>query len=369
MSRGRLLAIACPLFVIASAVGAEAAPRTYICHRASRGITIDGALDDPGWQSIPWTGGFQRFLAPQTTTPQRTLVKAAWDDRCLYIAFRVYDTNPWATKTSRDDSLWEEQVVEVYIDENDDLLNYKEFEINPLGTVIDLLIPKAGDQADWRKCARWNAARWRTAVRVHADAVPRFWEAEMAFPWAIFSEATHRPPQVGDVWRIQFYRIERPRPAAGAAASDAGLVASCWSPTPNFHVPQYFGRLEFANDAQEATSPQSLLRPLDFARGKRGKRASEPRDAESAENAGPAGYLDLDEIVLGGGLGEVGGQGETPLELGAAHELDDAVHRRLGKALRDDLVRAELEIHESVEDAVGVIIGHAHLAFVGLPTP
>jgi hypothetical protein len=61
----------------------------------------------------------------------------------------------------------------------------------------------------------------------------------MAFPWGIFDEAENRPPQPNDVWRIQFYRIERPQPGAD-------LVASSWSPTPDFHVPEHFGRLLFA---------------------------------------------------------------------------------------------------------------------------
>lgn len=245
VARGALNALPCVLVAIVLQVGALAAPRSYTCHRAAGAIVIDGALDDPGWEGIPWSAGFRCFLAPETTTPQRTLVEAAWDNRCLYIAFRVYDTDPWATKTARDDSLWEEQVVEVYIDENGDQGNYREFEINPLGAVIDLLIPKAGDQADWRKCARGNAAGWRTAARVYRDAPHPYWVAEMAFPWDIFTAAEHRPPQPGDVWRVQLYRIERPRPGGGAA-SDAGLIATSWSPTPDFHVPGHFGKLVFA---------------------------------------------------------------------------------------------------------------------------
>ena len=232
-------ALVCGLLLIAFALSARGDQRTYACHRARAPIAIDGRLDDPGWAGIPWTAGFRRFLAPPQTTPQRTFVKAAWDDRALYIAFRVYDTDPWATKTARDDSLWEEEVVEVYIDENGDQRNYREFEINPLGAVIDLLIPKAGDQADWRSCAKWDAMGWRTAARIYPEVVRPYWVAEMAFPWGIFTEARRVPPQVGDIWRIQFYRIERPRPGDE-------LIATSWSPTPEFHAPATFGRLEFA---------------------------------------------------------------------------------------------------------------------------
>ena len=30
-------------------------PRHYICTRAAQPVTIDGKLDDPAWQSSPWT--------------------------------------------------------------------------------------------------------------------------------------------------------------------------------------------------------------------------------------------------------------------------------------------------------------------------
>jgi len=194
-------------------------------------MTLDGALDDAGWRGIPWTAGFRRFLGPEHIIPQRTLVKAAWDDRCLYVAFRVYDTDSWATMTARDDRLWEEEVVEIYIDEDDDQLNYREFEINPLGTMLDALIPKAGDQRDTHKVRLWNAAGRRAAARPH-------WVAETAFPWGIFTHAKRLPPQPGHVWRIQFYRAERERPGSEP-------IATSWSPTPNFHVPERFGRILF----------------------------------------------------------------------------------------------------------------------------
>ena len=210
-----------------------------VCHRAAGPVTNDGGLNDAGWSGSPWSGGFRRFLAPETAAIQPTLVKAMWDDRGLFVALRVYDTDPWATKTARDDSLWEEEVVEVYVDENGDLLDYREFEVNPLGAVIDLLIPRAGDQAQWRQCARWDAPGWRVAVQAYPRAARPFWVAEMVFPWGIFTEAAHLPPRPGDVWRIQFYRIERPRPGDE-------LIATSWSPTPDFHVPETFGRLEFA---------------------------------------------------------------------------------------------------------------------------
>ena len=55
-----------------------------------------------------------------------------------------------------------------------------------------------------------------------------------------FVTAPHLPPQVGDVWLMNLYRIERPH---------GGGEASAWSPTgiPSYHAPDSFGELVFVD--------------------------------------------------------------------------------------------------------------------------
>jgi len=244
-----ILAAAAALVLLGA--GRPAAPsdppmRTYLCPPAPEPITVDGWLYDPGWRSARWSGSFRDMFQPQRAV-QQTLVQAAWDDQALYLALRARDLDAWATLRERDAALFTEEVLEVYVDENDDQRNYLEFEVNPLGAEIDLLIPYAGAQADWPACAKWNAPGWKTAVRVSPSltvgerVIPGYWVAEMAFPWAIFSEAAHRPPRPGDTWRIQFYRIERPD-----RSRPEDFVGSAWSPTPTFHAPACFGAIRFA---------------------------------------------------------------------------------------------------------------------------
>jgi hypothetical protein len=62
----------------------------------------------------------------------------------LLILFICQDPDPSATKTKRDDHLWEEDVVEVFIDPFGDLDCYFEFEVNPLNT--ELRRPAYGDR-------------------------------------------------------------------------------------------------------------------------------------------------------------------------------------------------------------------------------
>jgi len=164
--------------------------------------------------------------APQ----QRTFVKAAWDAEELRIFFEVEDTHIWATYTQRDALLYEEEVVEVFLDPVGDLESYFEIELNPLNTVFDLVVRR--NRSGFKKDFAWQCEGMRTAVTRHAGG----WSAEFAIPWrSLVAEL----PVVGSRWRVNFCRIDRP--------PGVERELSAWSPTgrANFHTPEKFGVLEF----------------------------------------------------------------------------------------------------------------------------
>jgi hypothetical protein len=65
------------------------------------------------------------------------------------------------------------------------------------------------------------------------------WTVEVRVPFADFKVPT---PQLGDVWRGNFYRFNRDR--------DQQPELLSWSPTilPGFHQPTRFGYLRFAGN-------------------------------------------------------------------------------------------------------------------------
>jgi hypothetical protein len=213
------------------------------CYRAMGAVTVDGRLDEPIWRQAPAMALDHNVLTdPRQGPRQPTQVRCAWDDQNLYVAFAAQDSDVWSKYTERDDKLWEEEVVEVYLDPDGDGLGYKEFEINPLGALIDLDIEDPaelpqGKALEWRS---WNATGWRTAVQVDGTVSNRAdkdrgWTAETAIPFADLGVAA---PKVGDTWRVQFYRIDRPGPDDNDYSS--------WSATDTFHRPSRFGRVSFA---------------------------------------------------------------------------------------------------------------------------
>jgi len=150
----------------------------------------------------------------------------------LLVRFDCDDADVWATHTRRDAPLWEEEVVEIFLAAGEeDPRTYFEIQVNPLGAIFDARVANPdGVRATMTVDAGWDAAG--LDARIHPTS--RGWRADIAIPWAQMTEG--EPPEV---WRANFYRIERPR---GRTAEFTG-----WSPTladpPDFHRPSLFGML------------------------------------------------------------------------------------------------------------------------------
>lgn len=175
----------------------------------------------------------------------RTEFRAQWNGDGLWIRFDAVDPGPWSTFTQRDDPLWEEEVVEIFIDPDGDGLNYAEVEISPANVVTDLLMFRGdpGKSSD----IDWDFAGLHTRVAQLQDG-RKGWTAIALLPWEGFATlpdtATPVPPAPGDSWRFNIFRIKRP---GGPEAPDRDAVFAAWSPPPgpSFHVPEVFGTMTF----------------------------------------------------------------------------------------------------------------------------
>lgn len=161
---------------------------------------------------------------------QATTFQIGWTPKELRVLFRCVDEHPWATKTQRDAALYEEEVVEVFLDPFGDLASYFEIEVNPLNAVLDLVLRK--NRSGYLKDFAWNCDGMKTAAKIGDGG----WSAELAIP---FAGLTAEAPKVGSRWRAGFFRIDRP--------PGVPRELSAWSPTKlaQFHVPERFGWIEF----------------------------------------------------------------------------------------------------------------------------
>jgi len=203
-----------------------------ICHRTSSAPVIDGVLDDEVWEKAEVVESFWE-LRPEAALPLTkpkfsTKVRCLWDGAYLYVAFECKSPDVWATKTQRDDSLWEEPVVEVFLDILGSGKSFFEFQVNPLGTIYDSFVPDVSLNAEWCRWSKWNSKSLKIGVSVDGKLNDRScrdngWSAEFAISFDDLAAETSIRPQIGDSWRANFCRYDY-------SAELQKPELSCWAP-------------------------------------------------------------------------------------------------------------------------------------------
>jgi hypothetical protein len=178
--------------------------------------------------------------ATDGATPRLSTSVTAWfDDDYLTFLFCAADDHLVATHFEHDAPLYEQDVVEVFLAPEDGM-RYFELEVSPRGTIFDARIDspagvRAGMQVDraWSAEGMWAAVRTLTESRGNTTT-----DIVIRLPFAALERST---PAGGEVWRGNFFRIDR---------HPQGDEFSAWQPTmknpPDFHLVAAFGRLRFA---------------------------------------------------------------------------------------------------------------------------
>lgn len=212
----------------------------YRVKRSDKAPAIDGKLDDAAWAQASQV----ELAASYDGRPaqRKTRARMLWDDANLYLAFDCEDPDVWGSLRSKDDPIYNEEVVEVFLDANGDGKTYNELQVSPHNVQFDAAF--VARRSDLPAATKWESGM-TTAVQVKgtldndADR-DQGWTAEMKIPIAGLLEVPHVPPQKGDVWRFNLYRLEhhvRRQQIEGQSFSP--LFAG------DFHHLPKFGRLVF----------------------------------------------------------------------------------------------------------------------------
>jgi len=223
--------------------------RTYQVVRAKGEVKIDGKPDEPAWGDA----GVIRDMVlahTQEKPAQNTEVRLLWDEEFLYVSFVCYDRFIYNTYTQPDDPIYANQdCVEVFLNPDMDPRLYYELNVSPANVTWTGISyrPRFPDRPHHIFTA-FNPRRFSTATHVEgemnaADQASRLWSAEYAIPFDCLSTAPHRPPEVGDRWRINLYRIDLVE--KGEPKDRVEFIS--WSPPGiiNFHMPHKFGEIIF----------------------------------------------------------------------------------------------------------------------------
>jgi len=238
--------------------------KVYHCQRLRGEPVIDGRINEEEWKGAVWTDDFVDITGSGENPPLRTRVRMAWDDTYFFVAARLEEPDVQATLTERDAVIWQDDDFEVFIDPDGDTHEYYELEINAYATVFDLFLVKPyrdGGPA----LHHWDIAGLKKAVSIDGtlnDPSDRDagWEVELAIPWNVLAECANRaaPPSEGDIWRINFSRVEWKTVVEGgryvkATDPETGkpFAESNWTWSPqgivNMHYPEMWGYVLFTN--------------------------------------------------------------------------------------------------------------------------
>ena len=202
-------------------------------------LIIDG-IAEQAWNDIAPT-----WLIAQDgdRLEQSSWFKITWDENYLYYLAYLEDKNIEAQMRRRDDPLWYEDVIELFIDADDNPKTYYEFEWNALNNVLDLVVLNRNyDRSRIKQWWNWDCIGMQSAVVVDgtvADGsdVDKGWMLEVAIPFSEIYSAKNIPPIVGDRWRFNVTRRD-------GNEANGSLQKSSWRP-PATHFPLSYGSMVF----------------------------------------------------------------------------------------------------------------------------
>jgi hypothetical protein len=239
----------------------SASPRHAICYRADVPLCIDGKAAEPIWGYAPWSADFIDIEGSSKPKPRfRSRIKMLHDDMNLYIHADLEEPHVWGTITNRNEVIFHDNDFEVFIDPDGDNHDYYELEVNALGTIWELSLPKpyrsGGEPRDPDPIEGLQ-------VGVHVDGtindpgdVDRGWSVTIAIPFKELSRFTSGdqdcPPRDGDHWRMNFSRVQwSHKVVSGAYRKIPGVKEDNWVWSPqgviDMHRPATWGIVQFSD--------------------------------------------------------------------------------------------------------------------------
>ncbi|KAL7530869.1 hypothetical protein ACHAWF_003542 [Thalassiosira exigua] len=254
----------------------------------SPAATIDGDLTKPFWADVPWSEDFVD-IATETPPKFRTKVKMRWDDAYLYVGAHMEETDVWGTLTEHNSVIFQDNDFEVFVDTDGTNHNYKEFEINALGTTWSLSLNKPYDDGGGENSRRVDPdGKFTMLMYIWYDMEPHLqsatkvypngavndpgtqnthWTAEIALPLSKLMESNPlaKSPAEGVFWRINFSRVQwgfkfdadgkySKAPCCQSCAKPGGKAEDNWVWSKQgevaMHLPERWGIVQFKASAE-----------------------------------------------------------------------------------------------------------------------
>ena len=240
------IAILISIFLISTAIAPNKLETTanYKVAKLSSPPKINAVWDKKPWNDIEAVQ-LALYMGDKPDHFPFTQAKMAYDDQAVYIIFRVEDQYVKAVHSQNQDPVCRDSCVEFFFSPEDDVKKgYFNLEMNCGGTMLfnhqlkrqtDVVLINESDMHQVK------IAHSMPQLVENEISKKTTWVVEYSIPFSILSNyQTATIPKAGTVWRANFYKC-------GDRTSHPHWLT--WAPVdypkPNFHLPQFFGSLEF----------------------------------------------------------------------------------------------------------------------------
>lgn len=192
--------------------------------------------DRTEWTDIPFLMGNGKRYA--------TKAKLLYSETGIYGLFRCEDEKLTATMQRDLMSLWEEDVVEIFLQPDASRTHYFEYEISPLNYELPLAIfNTGGDLNRWLPFPYPDDRKTVHTVTVEGgDQSPgasvNSWTAAFFIPYILMKPVLAKPPLSGSVWKGNLYRIDYDH-------EQEETLWALFKNSGNFHEYEHFGFFHF----------------------------------------------------------------------------------------------------------------------------
>ncbi len=207
-----------------------------ISHQSKADFKLTADPNSAAWKKVP-AFIMDKGRRGELVANHKTEIRSQWTAKNLYLLFTCpyeeLSLKPNPTTTAETDKLWEWDVAEVFIGTDfNDIKHYTEFQVSPQGEWVDLDIDRKPNPP--KHDVSWNSGY---EVKARIDKAKKIWYGEMRIP---VDKIDKRAAKAGNEMRINFYRIQAPKP---------NRVFVNWQPvnSDNYHTPEAFGRLRLSD--------------------------------------------------------------------------------------------------------------------------
>jgi hypothetical protein len=174
---------------------------------------IDGRLDDAAWaRALTYTNMFS-FNTREPGGPATTW-RLLWDTENLYVAYTCADPDVVAPIRARDDAVYNDDCVEIFILPQFRFRTYWELVVNASGSIFDSVECKLADEWGLTLDPAQDIDGVQVAVQVHGTLnqpgdIDEGYTVELAVPFRQLPGYARLGPKAGDRLHFMLVRLDR----------------------------------------------------------------------------------------------------------------------------------------------------------------